>query len=326
MICTGGVGPTEDDLTREAIAQVVGETPVIDEDLLADIKAFFAGRGLEMPERNAKQAWVIPSGETLANPIGTAPGWFVRVGSGVVIAMPGVPREMFRMWSEQAAPRIAHMQDDRVVRSATLKTIGIGESMVEQNLHHLVTRGEPVIATYAKDDGVHIRVTSVATNVDDATNRRDECIAEISDIIGTFIYGRDDETLPGTLITLLQSLDFTLAVADCGGGGRFASLLAGSPIAHEALIGSTMQPIGIEGMATGIAQSTADEFEADLAVGISVTLEPAGPAVYAASIEIAVAGKRNAFKVFPIRSGFEDVQRRSALFAAEVLRSALISD
>ena len=80
VICTGGIGPTDDDLTREAISALAGETPEIDEATVADIRQFFAQRGLEMPERNAKQAWVIPSVEVLANPIGTAPGWLARGG------------------------------------------------------------------------------------------------------------------------------------------------------------------------------------------------------------------------------------------------------
>ena len=105
VICTGGIGPTDDDLTREAIAALAGETPVIDEEIVAGIREFFAQRGLEMPERNAKQAWVIPSAEILPNPVGTAPGWLARIGDAVVVAMPGVPREMFRMWREQALPR-----------------------------------------------------------------------------------------------------------------------------------------------------------------------------------------------------------------------------
>src|SRR5687767_3704051 len=98
VVCTGGIGPTDDDLTREAIAALTGETPVVDQDLVAGIRAFFAQRGLEMPERNAKQAWIIPSVDVLPNPVGTAPGWFALVGDAMVVAMPGVPREMFRMW------------------------------------------------------------------------------------------------------------------------------------------------------------------------------------------------------------------------------------
>ena len=104
IICTGGVGPTEDDLTREGIAALVGEQPEVDPESRQRIEAFFAGRGQAMPERNAKQAWLIPSAEALPNPVGTAPGWFVRFGDARIVAMPGVPREMFRMWREQALP------------------------------------------------------------------------------------------------------------------------------------------------------------------------------------------------------------------------------
>src|SRR5204862_3178292 len=96
VICTGGVGPTEDDLTREAIAAVAGETPTVDPALLETLTDFFRARGVDMPERNRKQAWLIPSAETLPNPIGTAPGWFVRARGKVIVAMPGGPREMFR--------------------------------------------------------------------------------------------------------------------------------------------------------------------------------------------------------------------------------------
>ncbi|MDQ2683306.1 MAG: molybdopterin-binding protein [Chloroflexota bacterium] len=327
VICTGGVGPTEDDLTREAIAQVVGETPVVDESLLSTIRDFFAGRGLDMPERNAKQAWTIPSCESLPNPVGTAPGWLVRASTGgIIVAMPGVPREMFLMWNEQVVPRLASLRADRVVRSVTLKTIGIGESMVEQEMHHLITRADPVIATYAKDDGVHIRITASGSSVEAATSARDACIQEVLDIVGPYVYGRDDETLPGTLIELLERLELTLAVSDCGGGGRFASLLAATPSAHSVLLGTSMHPVGIKGMSSGLAQSALDDYEADLGVGISVSTEPTAPGVYSANIEVAVLGQRQAYRSFPIRSGFEDIQRRSGLLAAEVLRSALISD
>ncbi|MDQ3779710.1 MAG: competence/damage-inducible protein A, partial [Chloroflexota bacterium] len=117
VVCTGGVGPTADDLTREAIAAMVGEVPAVDPDLLDGIRAFFAGRGLTMPEQNAKQAWVIPSSEILPNPVGTAPGWFVRANGTIIVAMPGVPREMFRMWREEVIPRLQPYLPERAVRS-----------------------------------------------------------------------------------------------------------------------------------------------------------------------------------------------------------------
>jgi nicotinamide-nucleotide amidase len=108
VILGGGLGPTDDDLTREGIAAVLHETPVIDEVYLEKLKAFFTARGRSYPESNNKQAWIIPSGEALKNPVGTAPGWFVRVPdtSKVIVAMPGPPREMKQMWAEQVLPRL----------------------------------------------------------------------------------------------------------------------------------------------------------------------------------------------------------------------------
>ncbi|MGB3328024.1 MAG: competence/damage-inducible protein A, partial [Thermomicrobiales bacterium] len=147
VICSGGIGPTDDDLTREAIAEVVGETPTVDPELLEDLKAFFANRGAAMPERNAKQAWTIPSAEVLPNPVGTAPGWFVTVQGETpkyIVTMPGVPREMFRMWVEQAMPRILERSGNHVIDTLIIKTIGIGESAAEQEIHDPIVAGETI--------------------------------------------------------------------------------------------------------------------------------------------------------------------------------------
>ena len=326
VICTGGVGPTEDDLTREAIALVVGEEPVVDPDLLEEIRGFFAARGLEMPERNAKQAWLIPSSEPLPNSVGTAPGWLVRTRGKFIVAMPGVPREMFRMWTDQALPRIAETRSGNVIRSTTLKTIGIGESLAETHLHPLILRADPIVATYAKDDGVHIRVTAISSSVEGAEAKRATCLDEIFDLIGQYIYGRDDQTLPGVLIGSLHALGFRIAISDVGAGGRFASTLATDPDADVVLAGSDMSPANRDISATELAQTAANAYQVDLGVGITMTSEETSPGVHTGEIVIAVAGVRQAERTFPIRSAFEDMQRRSALFAAEVVRSSLISD
>ena len=134
VVCTGGVGPTDDDLTREAVAELVGQTPAVDPALLEEIRAFFASRELTMPEPNAKQAWLIPAAEPLPNPVGTAPGWFVRHDGTIIVAMPGVPREMYRMWREPGVPRLVPYLPARAVRSATLRTLGMGASAVAQFL------------------------------------------------------------------------------------------------------------------------------------------------------------------------------------------------
>ncbi|MEK7863790.1 MAG: competence/damage-inducible protein A [Chloroflexota bacterium] len=106
VVCTGGLGPTEDDLTREAIAAALGEDPAVDDDLARQLGEWFAGRGQPMPERNRKQAWLIPSARAIPNPNGTAPGWDVRRGATRIVAMPGVPREMTYMWERHIEPTL----------------------------------------------------------------------------------------------------------------------------------------------------------------------------------------------------------------------------
>ncbi len=104
IICTGGLGPTEDDMTREGIARVLGETPFVDPDLETRLRQWFSGRGYPMPESNIKQAWLIPSCRAIDNPRGTAPGWWVERDGKSIICMPGVPPEMERMWLKEVQP------------------------------------------------------------------------------------------------------------------------------------------------------------------------------------------------------------------------------
>jgi nicotinamide-nucleotide amidase len=323
VICTGGVGPTADDLTREAIAQVMGETPEINETLLETVRSFFLARGVDMPERNKKQAWLIPSAEALPNPVGTAPGWFVRRDGHVIAAMPGVPREMFRMWSEQVVPRLIALEGAASVRSITLRTIGIGESAAEQVLHDLVAIDNPVVATYAKDDGVHVRVTAVAACATEAERVRDETAAEVTRRLDEHIYAVDEVTLPQALAQLLHETGHIAAISDSGGGGRFASLLAGHPESAALLAGATLtnQPKP----AVALARSAASTANNAVGVGIRVEAALTGSAVYEGEIRVALDGPLQVEEIMPMRSGYEDMQRRSALFAADVLRRGLKS-
>jgi nicotinamide-nucleotide amidase len=322
IICTGGVGPTADDLTREAIAALVGETPEIDPEILAGIEAFFAARGMTMPVQNGKQAWIIPSAVPLDNPVGTAPGWFVRHGHVTIVAMPGVPREMFRMWQEQALPRIVAGLPPRAVSAITFKTLGIGESAAEQEVADLVAIPNPTVSTYAKDQGVEVRVSAVAPTMDEAHRMRHATAAEVERRLARYIYGADDETLPGSLLARLAAANMTLAVAEQGSGGRFASLLQSVPGAPPALVGAQSMPVSADGppsdpsdLATGVRH----QFEAALGLGIAVDVSPDDRSVYRGKVTVAIEGERQARQEFALRGGFEDVQRRSALSAADLL-------
>jgi nicotinamide-nucleotide amidase len=235
LVSTGGIGPTDDDMTREAIAQILGETPVVDPELAAEVQAFFDRRGVTMPEQNVKQAWVIPSSETLSNPVGTAPGWFVRTGDKIIVTMPGVPREMFRMWSEQAVPRIAARHGTEAIVSHTLKTIGIGESAVEQELKDLVARGYPVVATYAKNDGVHVRITALSNDRAAAEAAVDETEREIRQRLSAYVYGDLSLSLSSAILAPLAAMGEKVAVWEAGNAGRLAMLLGECQHAEDAL-------------------------------------------------------------------------------------------
>ena len=325
VICTGGVGPTDDDLTREAIAAVVGETPVVDPGLVETIRTFFALRGLEMPERNAKQAWMIPSAETLPNPVGTAPGWFVRVGPRVIVAMPGVPREMYRMWREQVVPRLAPWSGDLVYHAVNVKTIGIGESAVSQVLDELTRREQPYIGTYAKDDGVHVRITAAAETGAEAEAILDDTLAEVRRRLGDYIYTEQDRSLPGALLDLLGSEGVSAAVAEAGSGGQFVTVLYSEPDADDHLRGALVLPPSEAAAGAGaLARRARETFGADLGVGVTAVIAPTEQGLHEGTIHIAVDGVRTAAESFPIRAAYQEVERRAGMNACDVLRRALI--
>ncbi|MEK7282042.1 MAG: molybdopterin-binding protein [Chloroflexota bacterium] len=160
-LLTGGLGPTEDDLPREAIAQAMGEEMRIDTALEQWLRQVFTSRRMSMPERNLKQAMLIPSAQAMDNLLGTAPGWWVERDGKLLISMPGPPREMERMWQSEVLlllqPRVGG-----VIVSSTLKTYGLGEAAVDEALAPIRASSNPVIGIYDKGDGIHITLTARA--------------------------------------------------------------------------------------------------------------------------------------------------------------------
>jgi nicotinamide-nucleotide amidase len=324
VVCTGGIGPTDDDLTREAIAALTGETPVVDAEIVAGIREFFAQRGLEMPERNAKQAWVIPAVDVLPNPVGTAPGWFARVGDAIVVAMPGVPREMVRMWREQALPRLSSLLTGRVYRSANLRTLGIGESAVAELLDGLTRLPQPYIGTYAKDDGVHVRITAAAANAAEAEAMLAGTLADVRGRLVGYVYTEDERPLPRVLLDALRDRRLTIGILESGTGGRFGGLLLSDPYASEVVRGVLANgSFETAGDPDAIASYARDEFETDLGLGTLADVKPATLGLYEGTISIAIAGELSTAESFPIRAAYQEIQRRAALNAADVLRRAL---
>jgi nicotinamide-nucleotide amidase len=226
VVSTGGLGPTEDDLTRETIAAVLGEEPTVDPVLERELREWFGSRGVTMPERNRKQAWLIPSARALPNPNGTAPGWDVRKGGKRIVAMPGVPREMTFMWEHHVEPTLIA---GAVLRSRTLKMLGIGESTAEEALGELVRSTAPTVVTKAKNDGVHVRITDKDADAATMDARIAAMEAVVRERLGQYVWGTDDDTLGSVIGRALIGHGWRLATAESLSGGDIARTLAESP-------------------------------------------------------------------------------------------------
>ena len=224
-LATGGLGPTEDDVTREAIAAALDESLSVQPELEAQLRAFFSNRGLVMPERNVKQAALIPSARAIPNPRGTAPGWWGERAGRILVAMPGPPPELERMWESEVAPRLASLVGGGVIVSRTLKTAGIGEGTIDEMVSPLLKSTNPTIGVYAKADGVHLRITAKAATADGARSLIGPQEEEARRILGQAVWGADDDTLEGAVGALLREHGLTLASLESCTGGLLATTI-----------------------------------------------------------------------------------------------------
>ncbi|TMC22633.1 MAG: competence/damage-inducible protein A [Chloroflexi bacterium] len=224
IIMTGGLGPTEDDLARESISALVGETMHVDPTLEAQLRAKFATVQAPMPERNLKQATLIPSAQSLPNPVGTAPGWWVEKDGHIIVTMPGVPREMQHMWEHEVTPRLAP-HTGGMIFTRILRVSGLGESTVEERLGDLIHSINPTIATYAKSDAVDVRISAKAKTPDEAERLVAELEVSARQRLGGYVFGTDKDTLASVIGTLLQARHQTLSTMESMTGGLLASTI-----------------------------------------------------------------------------------------------------
>jgi competence/damage-inducible protein CinA N-terminal domain len=226
IVMTGGLGPTLDDLTREALAQAAETGLELDPESLREIERFFRSRGREMPARNRIQA-MFPHGATpLPNPIGTAPGiWMsLRRKDGTVCevaALPGVPSEMKKMYFEQVVPRLRAGQ--HVIRRARINCFGLGESHTEELLGDLTARGrDPEIGITAHDATITLRIVAHGTSEEECRRKIDQASQQIREKLGDYVFGVEDEELQDIVIREMNSRHLTFATLECGTCGLLA--------------------------------------------------------------------------------------------------------
>ncbi len=232
VIVTGGLGPTADDITRDAIANATGCPLQRDDAIIAALNERFSRWGSVMSENNKRQA-DIPAGATIVpNPQGTAPGFIVRDlrhgRQAYVIALPGVPREMKQMMIDTVLPFLRELTGGQgVIRRRMLRTIGIGESLIDAKIHDLMLNANPTVGTAAKTGQADVRIAARAATAAEAEAMIDEMEAEIRARIGEFIYSTtDDESSESVTARLLRSANATVAFLESTTGGAVAARLA----------------------------------------------------------------------------------------------------
>lgn len=230
LIFSGGLGPTEDDLTKKTVAEALGKKLIRDKWAEQEIADYFALRGRIPTDNNWKQADVIEGCEILYNKNGTAPGIFVSEGEKTVILLPGPPLELKSMFTDSVMPKL-QQKCGQVFYSQTVKIVGPGESSVEtQILDMLNTQENPTIAPYAKTGEVHLRVTARAKDEKEAREKTAPVVEELYRRFGNAVYTTDaDETLEMALTKLLIKKKYTMTTAESCTGGMIAARMVNAP-------------------------------------------------------------------------------------------------
>ena len=344
IFTTGGLGPTQDDLTREAVAAALGEAPVVQEAELENLRQWFRNRGQDMPAHNFKQAHLIPSAEFITNRNGTAPGWWAQRDGKHIICMPGPPGENRAMWQDEIDVKLKEIIDTEVTITRNIKTLGLGEASVDEIMSEFFGLENPYLGIYSKADGIHLRI--IARAPDEAVAR--EMIAPIEnaihDRLAPYVWGYDDETPELSVGAALVSRGMTLGTMESVSGGFLANTITEAPDSNRWYRGGTVAYTTEAMIAAGVdasvlashgavSQETANAMalvaraatDADFGVGLSGVLGPQELEGHRpGTIHIAIAHGEDV-REFPLRTPPRRlvIKRRSCNTALTELRKLI---
>jgi len=359
VIVCGGLGPTQDDITREAIAEVMNVPLVRDEEIVARIASFFVARGRTMSENNARQADVPEGGSVIEQVQGTAPGLICPVGNKVVYAVPGVPYEMAEMFERGILPdlrrRLARSGEESVIVSRVLRTWGTSESALAEALQARIDvldgparpEGTVTIAFLASGiEGIKVRLTARACTDDEVVGLLDAeeqaVRAVLAERLGDIVFGLDDETMEQAVAALLVERGLRLGLAESLTGGLICSRLvevpgashwlAGGVVAYESAVKHRVLrvppgPVVTEVAAGAMAQGARTVLGADVGLGITGVAGPdtqEGVAPGAVFVGLALPGDRLVTREFHLPGDRPRVRQYAAISALDLLRRELI--
>lgn len=230
VITTGGLGPTVDDVTRQAVARATGRTLVLHPELVAAIEARFRGFGMKMTDNNVQQAYIPEGAVVIPNPVGTAPCFTVETPGGAVIALPGVPRELEYLMEKAVIPYLRQRFGlSEMMKTRVLKTCALGESVIDQKIGDLMQNANPTVGLNAHAGQTDVRITAKAATEEEADRLIAEMESKLRERLGDNIYGEGSQTLEEVTLAMLHARGETLVVVESVTSGMLSQRLASVP-------------------------------------------------------------------------------------------------
>jgi nicotinamide-nucleotide amidase len=346
VVITGGLGPTDDDLTREAVSKIINRPLTLNSAWLKNMEEMFKSRDYVMPESNRKQAMVIKGSVLLENKRGTAPGAFIEYGDKTIVLLPGPPHEMQLMFDEKVVPLIKGKKDISVSYVKTLKCIGIGESALEELVKTIGPWDLPPISYIAKGFEVDLQIKGYGDEAQ-AESLINEAEKRLRHILKNYIFGSDDDTLAGVVAEMLRSNAYTLALAESCSGGLLSDIItdisgsssfykggivAYSTYAKENLLNIdsnllTQKGEVSEAVAKAMAKAVREMFRTDFGMGITGIAGPLSDSSKSPIGLVYIACSSNS-KILARKLNLvgdrRAIKERSAQSALELLRKLLL--
>ena len=261
VLTMGGLGPTMDDLTRDGIAGMLGETITTDPGLKVWLEDSFARRNMNpMPQQNLRQAGIIPSASSIHNSLGTAPSWWIERNGKILATMPGPPRELTNMWSTEIAPRLKERIPGNVIMSRMFKTIGLSEAAVDEMVGELYQMPGMDFGVYAKPDGIYVRAIAKAQTEAEVLSTLQAAETKIRAALDEYIWGTDED-LPAVVVgQLLRERGYKLAVLESCTGGMLGGAITDIEGSSDYFVGGAITySLGLKVQA-GVPAATIDDF------------------------------------------------------------------